>query len=809
MVPGRNEPCPCGSGRKYKSCCRGRTGAAAISAETAEGRQLLALLNSGRVVELEGRVSERLKHSPDSGFLLGLMGVVLQMQGRDGLALLERAANLLPNDADAQLNLATAIAGKGLLVEAADRLQLALGLRPNSIRARMLLGQVACELGDLGRAEGSFRQVLQQDPACIDACLGLAEVLAKSGRMEEAQAYCNDMLVRLPSHPGAVFCQGNVARMAGRLDMAAAAFARVIELAPEYLPAYNNLGCALIDLGQHVAAEAALSRALHIAPGYVDALHNLGRLYSQQFRYAEAEAVYRRVIEKSPGNVDSLLRLVEVLREQGQEAEARAICQHLIQHDPTRWDARLEEVLLRIPVVPLSVETARGAEASFLHGLRDILGWLSHDGVSKSGAAADMLGRLPFLLAYRNGNHLTSLSVFGDVAQALVGTAEQEWSGASPDRCRCRLLVVSHHLRRHSVWDVVLRGLLENIDRSKFEVIVYHLGTEEDSQTAIAKELADVWRDRSTVSDGKDWRTKIEADQPDVIFYPEIGMDSVSFHLASLRLAPLQVASWGHPVTTGLPTVDLYFSGELIEPDDADAHYRERLVLLPGTGCCTVPLSITAEPIPDIEAVLKERGSIRFVLPHRPIKFDPADDALYAQIAGKVPDCVFIVFSDPIYPWASEQVFRRLGRAFSESGLDPDRYLLMLPWLSSGAFLSLLDLADIYLDCPSFSGYTTAWQAVHRGTPIVTLEGRYMRQRLASGLLRKIGLPETVALSADAFVSIAADFAAVCRDPVRREQVRARIFNAAKHADRDLDVVRVFESSVLDALEEVRRVGAH
>jgi len=23
--PGRNDPCPCGSGQKYKHCCRGRT----------------------------------------------------------------------------------------------------------------------------------------------------------------------------------------------------------------------------------------------------------------------------------------------------------------------------------------------------------------------------------------------------------------------------------------------------------------------------------------------------------------------------------------------------------------------------------------------------------------------------------------------------------------------------------------------------------------------------------------------------------------------------------------------------------------
>jgi protein O-GlcNAc transferase len=59
-----------------------------------------------------------------------------------------------------------------------------------------------------------------------------------------------------------------------------------------------------------------------------------------------------------------------------------------------------------------------------------------------------------------------------------------------------RLLIVSHHVRRHSVWDIVLRGLLLHLDRTRFEVLVYHLGNVEDEETRFARGQVDGWRDR-------------------------------------------------------------------------------------------------------------------------------------------------------------------------------------------------------------------------------------------------------------------------------------------------------------------------
>ena len=130
-----------------------------------------------------------------------------------------------------------------------------------------------------------------------------------------------------------------------------------------------------------------------------------------------------------------------------------------------------------------------------------------------------------------------------------------------------------------------------------------------------------------------------------------------------------------------------------------------------------------------------------------------------------------------------------------------------MPWLSREKFYHLLDLCDVYLDCPSFSGYTTSWQAVHRGIPVVTIEGKFMRQRLAAGLLRKIGLTDTIATSTEDYVIIATRLAKECRDPKRRNAQRSMIKAAAPRGDNDMVVVRAFEEHLISALAEKRITG--
>ncbi len=274
-------------------------------------------------------------------------------------------------------------------------------------------------------------------------------------------------------------------------------------------------------------------------------------------------------------------------------------------------------------------------------------------------------------------------------------------------------------------------------------------------------------------------------------------MDSATSALAALRLAPLQIASWGHPVTTGLPTMDLFLSGELLEGSGAEQLYREKLIRLPGTGVCTRMPAQTAQPW---EGPARARNIARFTLCQQPIKFDPADDVLLTRIAKEVGRCEFWLVTPQKLHWAAVRLRDRLAAAFTAAGLDPDVYLRVTSWLPREQFAGFLDAMDIYLDCPAFSGYTTAWQAIHRGLPIITLEGRYLRQRLAAGLLRQIGRQDQIALSHDGYVEIALRLATeILTRPDRGEARRDAIRRAAPQMDGNVSAIEALERTVAAA----------
>src|SRR5262249_20051616 len=70
-----------------------------------------------------------------------------------------------------------------------------------------------------------------------------------------------------------------------------------------------------------------------------------------------------------------------------------------------------------------------------------------------------------------------------------------------------------------------------------------------------------------------------------VAYFPDVGMNLASILLANHRIAPIQICSLGHSVSTFGADIDYFFSGKEVEPPDSpERNYSERLVLLPGMG---------------------------------------------------------------------------------------------------------------------------------------------------------------------------------------------------------------------------------
>jgi predicted O-linked N-acetylglucosamine transferase (SPINDLY family) len=267
------------------------------------------------------------------------------------------------------------------------------------------------------------------------------------------------------------------------------------------------------------------------------------------------------------------------------------------------------------------------------------------------------------------------------------------------------------------------------------------------------------------------WAHSIASRGLDILIYPEVGMDVMTVRLASMRLAPIQVAAWGHPETTGLPTIDYYFSAEAFESPASQGCYVEKLIPLANLGCHYLPEDVAQEDLNLADLGIADGSSV-FVCPGTPFKYAPDHDRVFVEIARRLEHAQFVFFSFGPVPLLSERLKARLSRSFETAGLDASRHLVFVPWQTKGGFYALMRQADVFLDTIGFSGFNTAMQAVECGLPIVTREGRFMRGRFASAILRRMDLAEIVADSDGKYVEDAVKLAS---DPKFNAAIRERI----------------------------------
>ncbi|MBU3077327.1 tetratricopeptide repeat protein [Sphingomonas quercus] len=656
------------------------------------------------------------------------------------------------------------------------------------------LGNALRAQGALEPAARAFEQALRLNPNHGDAHHGLGTVRIAQGELEKAAMAFRRALALQPNHPDALAGLGTVLVRQGRNDEAVAALRAAVAARPHDPAILNNLGNALRATRNPRGAEEAYRRALQASPQAADSAYNLALLLFERDAAEEAASLCRRAIQSKPGSADPYVLLAAILRDQGQATEAQAVCDQALHLFPDSAGARLGIAIGSVPLFVRTAQESAAAPQAFARATDELASWALPD-TARLGPAVG--SAQPFYLAYRPFDVTEPLARYGD----LMSKAAHEYFrpgsdlGKRPEgRDRLRLVVVSAQVREHPVWEMILRGIVAELDPAVFELMIFHTGAQIDGETDWARSRADRFLQGPMPLAA--WIDAVTEARPDILFFPEIGMDAATTALAALRLAPLQVAAWGHPITSGLPTIDLYMSGDLIEPADGDRHYREQLVRLPGTGVCTQPPSKAVEAWGDPG---RQPGTVRFALCHQSTKFDPGDDALIVEIARRVGRCEMWLVASRKHRWASEAVSDRLARALRAGGIDPSQVLRQVPWLAPDAFAGFLEAMDVYLDCPSFSGYTTAHGALARGLPLITLEGQFMRQRLAAGLLRQIGITDTIASSRADYVDKAVAAAESCRAGEGAAGWRSRIRAAALLADGNREAVRAFAAALIEA----------
>jgi protein O-GlcNAc transferase len=686
----------------------------------------------------------------------------------------------------------------GMNADAVDLIDRSLQLQPANPAGRNSLGMALGALGKHQLAEQSFRSALAQRPDYPEAHNNLANTLYALGRVEDAALHYQTALTLLPDAAAVHNNLGKALTDLGRFEEAEQSFRRALALSPGFVEANNDLGILFQRRGKPAQAAQFFRRALALNPDDGNAHSNLANTLKELGSIGESERHYRRALELSPASVQAHVNLGTLLHERGFSVEARQLLARAVELSPQDVSARWSLAMAQLTAIPSSQQEVDAGRASFALELAKLIDW--SDQSASPEAYVGVGAQRPFYLAYQETDNRALLSRYGQLCARVM----QKWQSAQdltmlPPAAGGPLKVgiVSAQISNHSVWNAIVKGWLRHLDRGNFSIHLFSINPKFDDETAIAKSLASRFEtgSRSLAR----WAESIRTARLDVLIFPEIGMDLVTLQLASLRLAPVQIASWGHPETSGLPTIDYFLSAEYLEPADAQDNYTERLVTLPNLGCCYQP-SPEKPAAPDLAGMGIDPAMPLLICPGTPFKYAPAHDRTLVEIARRLGRCQMIFFSDaPDGLW--RLLHRRLERAFAQSSLRFADYGIFVPWQPRPSFYGLMKRASLFLDTIGFSGFNTAMQAVECGLPIVTREGRFMRGRLASAILKRIGLHELVAASDDEYVGLAVKLAT---DTAFRGRIRATLEARAYLLYDDQFPVRALENF----LTEVTRLNS-
>ena len=714
-------------------------------------------LKAGRYAEAERCYRQVMESDANYPAAVVNLGFVLREQGRmhEAREVLERAVSIAAGDADSHYLLGSILQITGPIEAEVSHLQKAIELRPD------------------------FELARQQ----------LITTLMKSGRFAEATQLCEESIATFPDSAELHFYRSDLHLRLDEKDPAIASCKRALALDPAMVAAQQSLSRILLDSQQFEQAEASYRREVELTPEHFGPYHQLGVVLYLMRRYAEAIEQFKRAISLNSlsgasyfslgdtytefdNDSDEGLALAQANYEKAVEVEpkvsrfhcslgfsywcgaqldrARASFDMAIEFDPDNAKARWARVMLWAPAF-----SSKGPDASpHRSGFGDEIAKFEDWWVKSETDGELFVGNLqPFFLSYQEEPNVALLKQYGQVcARAMQRWLAREKSPAfkRPMGKRIRLGVVSADIRLHSVWIALIKGWFQSFDPERFELIVFSLSPRPDEETSWARSKSDVFIDGlKTLSE---WVGAIREQNCEILLYPAVGLSPMTLKMASLRLAPVQVNTWGHPDTSGLPTLDYYVSAECFEPANAQEHYSEQLVLLPYLGNRVQPLALQTSD-PDFEALDIDIDRPILVCPGTPFKYQSEHDHIFAEIARRVPDAQ-LVFFRPSVTALSSFLEARIAKEFEAADLNVKDHVHFVRWLNFHEFHFLLRHADVLLDTIGFSGYNTAVQAIECGLPLVTREGRFLRGRLASGVLRRMNLQELIAQSKADYVNL-------------------------------------------------------
>lgn len=642
--------------------------------------------------------------------------------------------------------LGLALHQKGVIGDAIAAIEMAVSLAPAIPDFRFNLAIVLSVADRHEDAAEIYRHLLDDGHRSEAVLNGYALALKASGNLPEAEQVFLQLIDEHPEFVGGIYNLGNLLMSQGRAGEALKHLKEAQRLEPQNMDIARNLATVYQMLGDTTRGIQVLNDALMHHLDDAGALNNLGNMYRQAGNLKAAYETLTKAIAADPELPDAPYNLGTLLADINKTDEAITQFNVALTHRPKFVKARWASKLC-LPQIYSSVDHRDDCRQRWLAGLDQIAAEVDQyqaDDAFIEGAYEAVSEITPFALPYLGVNARDPMSKWGKLVSTITGRVHGDAAArnAVATYKRKRVVFVSAHLREHTIARLFSDWVV-NMDRAAFDVRILSTSGPGDHLTAyISRHVDRAYINPMSITECVRALAEIK---PDIIIYPDIGMDPKTQVIASLRLAPSQLMAWGHPITSGFASIDGFLSSQEMEPDDGQQHYAERLYQLPGLSVCY------EQPLTSSAALPHD-----FLCAQSLFKIPPTQDTVLARILAECPGSVLSFIAHPI-PEVTAAFRARLSDACKSLGLDPGECLDIIAPCDRETFIRHLAGARVILDTFDWSGGNTSLESFAMGRPVVTLPGEYMRGRHTFAMLNMMEIPDLIASDPDDYGRIATE----------------------------------------------------
>lgn len=688
---------------------------------------------------------------------------------------------------------------------------------PHFEQAGLALGRLYLQRQESARAVVVF-QTLRQHHDSVAIQLGLVQALTQNQQSQQAEPVVAALLQEYP-HEAVVHNQvGLWWESQSQWEQAHRHYQRALQLQPQLAEAWHNLAHLAHQQGHWQAADQAYQQALQIQPTYSPAHYNLGLLHAWLNQFEQACWHWQQVLVLAPWESDTYRHLASVLLAQNRATEAQQLLEQALLlgdkqaeiyygmgqmffyrkqfvecHAAFKKAAQLrpQDPLYRLQTAltevfpPLTWEQEEALPQHlwlimqhFQPGEFNVSHW------------GDQLVQNQLLTLFEMVYYPMDIAMFKRrYAQLFQPVLNPTPKRRSAPPFRLGFLVTFSHSR---IFMSLMQGILQHLDRQRFELVVFCSPADAGwiKQQWLGPEPEWHWLPSS-------WQgavNYIRNTHLDLLYFWEVGTDPLNYWLAFVRLAPIQITSWGSVTTTGVPTIDYFISSRGMEEPDAQQQYSEQLVTLSRLPACfTLPPKKASFFESRTELEWPEQAHV-YLCPHNFLKMARPFGELVRGILAADPQGIWVIMGDQ-EGYAYQLLRSRMATVWDEFA---SRIVVMAP-LVKDDYLNVLREADVLLDTSSYGGGNVSYEAISLGCPLVTWPGSAMCSRITAALYQQMGFTTLIARSAATYIQLAVRLA--CDPEWRAEQITQ--MNALKHrVVDDRDVVTEFGNWCWQVLTE-------